>query len=285
MNNTINCDLVLFPRFYDGWVVFDRWFYRNGKVIHKIIYDENAKKPCRKFPSFYFTTPINYIQCVDKKLFRKLSDFFDKEITGEEYNKRIKHLAIDVVRENIGVYKVNKVQFSEKLFICPISGIVWRGDGFVRPWPHYRKNHVDRPFYLKPYRNDGCSEILYITKRMREAFERFNFNSITGRDRGVKLRGCQKDVREAAMFGFLPTHYLMNWGGRRNVECPRDFIWRLFKKSDSLKVCKEDVIKSAARYIKKATRIAPLSESTKRFFKTLGALAHLKKAEQYATQP
>ena len=286
--NVIDCDLVLYPRFHDGWVVFDRWFYRSGKVVQRIIYDTNAKKPKRTFPSFYFTQPRDYIQSVDKKYFRKHTDFFDREITGDEYNKRVTHLATDMIRETVRVCKVNKVKFSEKLFICPISGIVWKGGAFHNPWPHYRENHVERPFYLKAYRNDSCSEVLYISKSIQEHFELISWSNHSSRNRGVGLCSLNKKVmRDAAMFGFLGAPYDHDWSSRMSKfqkPNPRHFIFQLFCKSESMKVRKEDVIKSAARYIKKISRVAPLSEATKKFFKTLGALAHIKKAATYATQ-
>jgi len=283
MNNTINCDLVLYPKFQDGWVVFDRWFYRNGKAIHKVT---SGKK--RQFPEFNFETVLKYILSNDKKTFRKQNIFVDGEILGDEYNKRITHLKIDKKLKSIGIYIVNNVKFAERIFICPISGVVWKGEGLCKSWPHFRENHVSMPWYLKIYKNTYGSEILYVTKGIQEQFNQNYYDNI---NRGVRLRDWKGSLRGYAINGvFLNILYEIGWRKhigywKKDFRNPREFLRCLFNNAHSLEVYQEDIIKSAARYIKKATRIAPLSESTKRFFKTLGALAHLKKAEQYATQP
>jgi hypothetical protein len=297
---TINCDLVLYPKFQDGWVVFDRWFYRNGKAIHKIIYDVNAKKPCRKYPSFNFQHALDYILSADKKEFRNKNDFFDSEISGSEYNKRITHLA----NHSESVYCVHNVKFSQSIFICPISGVVWKDEGFGKPWPFFRQYHVRRPWYFKTYKDSYNNEILFAPKGIIEALER-DGDPVKRTRLGVKLWDYEcvsvdkttlsptwkKVASSTAEYGYLSGLYEHGWGkytGYRKKNYsgnPREFLRRLFDKDHPSEVYQEDIIKSAARHIKKISRIAPLSEATKTFFKNLGALAHLQKAAQYATQP
>ena len=304
MNNTINCNLVLFPRFHDGWVVFDRWFYgnENGKVIHKIIYDENANKPKRMFPSFNFQHALDYLLSADKKAFRKKSDFFDSEISGSEYNKRITHLA----QHSKSVYRVHNVKFIGSLFICPISGVVWKKNEicFQKPCPFGKKFLTKNPWKLSTFKYGCYTEILFAPDSLLEILAH-NRCPVDKGPKGVKLWDYEfvsydettempiyeKVASTTAEYGYLSGLYDFGWGkytGYRKKNYlgnPRTFIWHLFNKQYALQVDKEDIIKSAARYIKKITRIAPLSESTKKFFKTLGALAHLKKAATYATQP
>ena len=298
----IHCDLVLYPRFHSGWVVFDRWFYRGGKVIHKIIYDENAIKPVRQFPSFNFQQALDYILSADKKTFRKQNHFLDSKISGSEYNKRITHVAW----HSESVYEVANVSFARSLFICPISGVVWKRNEvcFQKPTPFGKKFLTDTPWKLSAFHYDSNTEILFATDSVIAALNNYGCRKF-GRAKGVALWDYESDSVDAktgnpvwekvatttAEYGFLSGAYDVEWGkytGYRKKNYagnPRDFIYYLFNPKYAPPVYKEDIVKSAARYIKKVTRIAPLSKSTKLFFKTLGALAHLQKAAKYATQP
>jgi hypothetical protein len=256
--------LILFPRVERKWILFDRYVFvdnekygfmkaQSSLMDYDKIDDYGNVRVGRShaiWPSFHYETSLNYILSEDKKHFRRQTNFCDFEISPDCF--KIAEIS------NGQKCKFTSVEIVQNLFICPSSGVVWQNP------PDFQTNILDLKLGPRPW----------VFKSIPE--KNFIINSSLKDSRFLENVECNLSNTAFLSGDSIKIWQQFTW---QQLDDPRSFIY------ETNKVCKEDVIKSAARYIKKATRIAPLSESTKRFFKTLGALAHLKKAEQYATQP
>jgi len=265
----IDCDLVLVPRISRTWILFDRYIFVEGKeYAHKrastwlINYGKKDSFGNIKFgqsnaqwPSFQYSHALEYILANDKKQFRKNTLFCDYDLKPSYFQ--------NVKCSNGTICKIVNVSAVQNLFICPSSGIVWQYPDNTSDWDN-----------MKGKFNFSLSSKIWKFKSLPESNRVFNNvlynNHIT--EEIIKY-----NYSESA---FLSSESVKLWEKfcKKNFTDCRSFLY------ETHKVSKHSVIKSAARYIKKISRVAPLSEATKKFFKTLGALAHIKKAATYATQ-
>jgi len=253
-------DLILVPRIEQKWVHFDRWYFVNGKYAKHHHARNNWEEP--DIFSFNYIDAIQYILSDNKKETRSCSNICDGEVVVSDkllpiHGRRRDYWGFRWIEDEIVSVSVVK-----NLFICPSTGIVWQAKIDCLDYNPFKRNFgfelTQRLWHFKSVKRN--SKFLYLYAHS---------------DNLINLPMPNTAFLSGSILNFL-------WNGNQyfsNFKDHRGFL------NKTQPVSKIDIIKSAARYIKKATRIAPLSESTKRFFKTLGALAHLKKAEQYATQP
>jgi hypothetical protein len=252
-------DLILVPRIEQKWVHFDRWYFVNGKYA-KHEHARNNWEETSLF-SFKYIDVIKYILSDNKKEERIHSNIFDGEISILSqmlpiYGRRPDYWGFRWVQDEIASVSVVK-----NLYICPSTGIVWNTKIDDLDYNPFKREFgfplTQRLWHFKSVQGNSC--LLY--------------NFLQAPTNLIEIPMPQTAFLSGSIFKFL-------WGyDCSSLKDHRGFLLK------AQPVSKTDIIKSAARYIKKITRIAPLSESTKKFFKTLGALAHLKKAAAYATQP
>ena len=261
--NVIKYDLVLIPRIEFKWVHFDRWFYLNGEYhTHELARNVwDLRDPF----TFSFPDAVAYLIDPDKKAFRSHNCFYDGEVEAAYFRSpnrfyKLRHKAWAYHNQN---EIIDSIEVAKNLFICPSTGIVWQHNEDDLDCNPFQKNFGvsvhKRLWSLKRYIPNKNLKTLHFCE---------NHYGKLGKSKTAFLSGQALEYWKTES----------KWGGLLHDETDyRSFLYKEHK------ISKPSIIKSAARYIKKISRVAPLSEATKKFFKTLGALAHIKKAATYAT--
>jgi hypothetical protein len=251
-------DLILTPRIETKWVHFDRYYFVAGKYVkHEIA--RNHWEELDAF-TFNFEDVIEYLTSDNKKEERLNSNIFDGEVCVSSELQPIHGRRPDCWGFRWMQDEIVSVSVVKNLFICPSTGIVWNTKIDDLAWNPFKGDFgfplTRRLWHFKSLQ--GNSELLYAHR-----------NDL------IQLPMPETAFLSGSILSFL-------WSHTRYFSGLKDHRSFLLKPPP---VSKHAIIKSAARHIKKISRIAPLSEATKTFFKNLGALAHLQKAAQYATQP
>jgi hypothetical protein len=246
--DVIDVKLRLYPRFGNTWVHYDHELFRvdNGKSVGELRSGTDWGSGGATFPSWRagnFTA--KYITSVDKKQWR-----FEEYRFREFWDKELKVNDFDdKIIINSREFKIVDVDVENPPYVCPQTGVVWM--------PKRReKTTFSKRLWLFAIAPKETNNFWVINSDECKFYKTRYATSKTAFISGNVLR---------LIFDYEP-----------DIKDQRAFL------HEREEVSRFDVIKSAARHIKKISRVAPLSKSTRMFFQNLGALAHLMQSQKYA---
>lgn len=245
--DVIDVKLRLYPRFGNTWVHYDHELFRidNGKSVGELRSATDWGSRDATYPSWRADIWVaNYIASGDKKQWKRKCSFH------ECWDRELSSNDFErIVWIGSQYFKITDVEVINPPYICPQTGVVWmpkrreKTTLSKRLWFFAIAPKEEDNFWV--INSDECK--FYKT---RYATSKTAFIS------GNVLR---------LIFDYEP-----------DIKDQRAFL------HEREEVSRFDVIKSAARHIKKISRVAPLSKATRMFFQNLGALAHLMESQKYA---
>jgi hypothetical protein len=123
--------LILFPRFANTYVHYDRVIFKDGeRVASQRSRSDWGDAP---YPSFRASEVVPYINAPDKKVYRRSNYAFDKSVEPSDFEEPVDHY-------NRLLGEITEVQVCNPPYICPSTGLVWQwrevkeSTYSTRPW-------------------------------------------------------------------------------------------------------------------------------------------------------
>lgn len=239
--------IVLHPRFGKSWVHYDRTLVdaKNGEEISFYRSGFGCGSFDRaEFPSWRCDVAISYITSPDKKQWRRINDYWDKDVSLSKFEHDCFLFNFNgQIKESI---KIIDVVVENPPYLCPMSGCVWL--------PREKQENL-------------FSKRLWIIKLRPKCPV-----NMVGPD-FIDLLLSRHKTKSAFLSGEL-LRQIDRW-----AEDPRKFLW---EKDGVYKA--DVIRSAARKFKKLHKKITPIPKQTIMFFKALGVLKHIRSEKNENTK-